>query len=206
MILQQPYKIRDFDPDNLIDTERMNLMFYHPQVMKAKGYHDPSLDYGKILGLQKFDRSAYVRNLDISFAVVDTSDRLVGWIWFYSDTRHPLPKRVINEYEIDNEYHIYQISYQKLMSKGWPSKLLSQVSSASIANLHDDRPHVIVNGLSLAIDKLTKCHKKFVLYGFVLRNNIASAKVLKQNGFIKHPRTYKYDGEIHDLWVKCISR
>ena len=149
---------------------------------------------------------------DIMYSVVDQNDSIVGWIWFYLDKQHPLPKRVRDEYGLTTRNsRIYQVSYQKLMSSGWPMGLLSQLSHTTKLHLHKDRKGVIVTGLGMALKKLARDFaklyenpKKLVIYGYIKPDNLASEKVLSRNGFVKYPRQYKYEGELHDLWIHKI--
>lgn len=213
------YSLRSFDPFNPGDNLAMNLMFYHPEVMKAKGYYKEGFDFAKVTDLHELDtvKSAIDSKVtkvskDIMYSVVDQNDSLVGWIWFYHDKQHPLPKRVRDEYGLTTRNsRIYQVSYQKLMSSGWPIGLLSQLSHTTKLHLHKDRKGVIVTGLSMALKKLARDFaklfekpKKLVIYGYIKPDNLASEKVLSRNGFVKYPRQYKYEGELHDLWIHKI--
>lgn len=213
------YSLRGFEPGNLSDIERMNLMYYHPEVMKAKGYFKQDSDFSLNVDLQEVNDSMF--NIlstisdkfeDVSYAVVDSVNKLVGWIWFYVDKRHGLPVKIVKRLGLTTENsRIYQVSYEKLMSGGWPEDLLSKTVHVDHVELHAPRKGVIVEGLRLAIEKLSTEYQrlyspehKLVLYGYVLADNIASAKVLERNGFEVETKKYRYDGLLHDLWVKII--
>lgn len=213
------YSLRSFDPFNPGDNLAMNLMFYHPEVMKAKGYYKEGFDFAKVSDLHELDnvKSATDSKVtrifkDIMYSVVDQNDSLVGWIWFYHDKQHPLPKRVRDEYGLTaRNSRIFQVSYQKLMSSGWPMALLSQLSHTTKLHLHKNRKGVIVTGLNMALKKLGKDYsklyktpKQLVIYGYIKSDNKASEKVLSRNGFMKYPKQYKYEGELHDLWIHKI--
>ncbi|MFZ2199821.1 MAG: hypothetical protein WAV40_03470 [Microgenomates group bacterium] len=219
MSFKTDYRLRSFDPSNPGDTLAMNLMFYHPEVMQAKGYWQDGFDFGKIRDLGKIDQTlakidyhARQESHDLMYSVVDKLDHLVGWIWFYLDSRYPLPTRVQKELGLRADHsRIYQVSYQKLMSMGWPEALLEKVDHATKLHLHSLRSGVIVEGLSLALKKLKrdfakldKNGSKIAVYAYVSPGNIGSAKVLLRNGFAKYPKQYRYEAELNDLWVKII--
>lgn len=150
------------------------------------------------------------RYQDVSLAVTDKDSGVLGWIWFYRDTRHPLPVRVQSELGLTpGNCRIYQLSYEKLLSHGWTAKILRHTQHVSHEYLHTPRKGVIVEGLRQAIIKLADefahlygTQKKLVFYAFVSSDNIPSRKVLIQNDFAKIERSYKYDGALQDLWVK----
>lgn len=219
MIFRTNYRLRGFEPGNMEDIERVNLMFYHPDVMKAKGYFRKGYVSRSQADLHSASRAMLTTSSeltkiqkDISLAVTDQDSGVLGWVWFYHDSRHPLPKRVKTELGLnDRNSRIYQLSYEKLMSTGWPAKLLRQTKYVTKEYLHTERKGVIVEGLKLAIAKIQRefrvlfdSEKKLVLYAFVSPDNIASEKVLFQNQFELIPRKYKYDGVIQNLWVKVI--
>lgn len=219
MSFKADYRLRPFNPGNPGDTLAMNLMFYHPEVMQAKGYWSEKFDFAQIRDLSKIDKTlakidyhASHKSHDLMYSVVDKFDHLVGWIWFYLDSRYHLPTRVQKELGLrtDNS-RIYQVSYQKLMSMGWPEALLEKVDHATKLHLHTSRFGVIVAGLGLALKKLKrdfakldKSGGKIAVYAYVEPGNIGSAKVLARNGFVKYPKQYKYEGVSNDLWVKII--
>lgn len=208
------YQLRGFEPGNMGDTERVNLMFYHPEVMRGKGYiagtktnlHDVSR---VMIGTPS---SLTRRNSDISLAVTDFKSNVVGWIWFYRDKAHPLPKGVMKDLALnDDNSRIYQLSYEKLMSTGWPTKLLSHTKYVTTEHLNTERKGVIVAGLRLALDKITHefrvlyaTRKRLVIYAFVSLDNVASEKVLIKNEFSLVSRKYKTSGVLQNLWVKVI--
>lgn len=214
------YGLREFRVGNLADIERLNLMSYHPMVMKAKSYfrqghvvrtqadllqaHPEMFSSGSSLSKQK---------KDISLAVTDREGGIVGWVWFYQDHRHPLPLGVKKVLGIDTKNsHIYQVSYEKLLSGGWPAHILQKTKFVTPEYLNSERKGVIVEGLKMAISKLSrefgkfrKVNAKLVFYAFIDPNNIASAKVVEKNGFRLIERKYSYDGEKANLWVRIIE-
>lgn len=211
------YRIRDFYPDNQAEVERMNLMFYHPQVLYAMGYKKRDIDPLRAGDLQKSDRrmfetlSVVTREFqDVWYAVADAKNKLVGWVWFCHDAKHPLPRSVAKKLGLKpNNYRAYQLVYQKLMSEDWPKTLVSQVVHVHPKELQTPRKGVIVEGLRLAIGRLKRSYRrlyvrkrKLVLYAYVLPDNVASQKVLAKNGFGTEERSYSYDGLIHELWVR----
>lgn len=219
MTLNSAYILRGFEPSNPSEIERMNLMYYHPEVMKAKGYWKRGRHQVDFEDLQEADKSMFStmssltsRYDDVAYAVADLANKLVGWIWFYIDRSHPLPTRIKKEYQInENTSRIYQVSYEKLMSEGWPSDILSKVVHTKPDHLSMPRKGVIVEGLKLALAKIsTEFHMlypeshKLVIYGYVNPRNIASQVVLARNGFEKYPRKYKYDGVLNNVWVKIL--
>lgn len=213
------YQLRSFDPNNPGDIERINLMYYHPDVMKAKGYYSSDFDFAKITDLHEVDTdllkltkqfSKYSK--DVMYSVVDIHDQMVGWVWFYQDNKHPLPTRVKKEHSLDSlNSSIFQLSYQKLMSSGWPKALVKNLNHVTEIHLNTDRKGVIVSGLAMSIEKLSidiaKLYgeaQKIALYAYVDPDNIGSAKVLERNKFEKYGKQYIYDGKLNDLWVKII--
>jgi len=217
MISRANYRLRGFEPENMGDIERVNLMFYHPAVMKAKGYFrqgyvvQSQADLHSTHGTMLSTSSHLTRtSKDISLAVTDLESGVVGWIWFYKDARHPLPKRVQSDLGLTrNNSRIYQLSYEKLISVDWPAKLLNLTKHVTHEYLMTERKGVIVEGLRLAIVRVRREFralygkgKKLAFYAFVSSDNIPSRKVLIQNDFAKIERRYKYDGALQDLWVK----
>lgn len=213
------YYLRGFEANNPHDVERLNLMYYHPEVMKAKGYWKRGANVIDGEDLQEADSSMFdilnkltPRHEDVSYAVADIANKLVGWIWFYRDSRYPLPSRVMKEMGLNPlSSRVYQVSYEKLMSEGWSKEILANIVHTKAEYLHEPRKGVIVEGLRLAIvriaaefQKLFPTDQKLVLYGFVLPKNVASCKVLERNGFVKAKRKYRYCKVLHDLWVKII--
>ncbi len=211
------YFVRGFRQENPAEIERLNLMYYHPAVAKAKGYHTRGFGLRKNESLlEKYEpmndsRLMKRRQESVSFAVADRRDLLVGWVWFYHDLRHPLPKRVQKRLGVQSNSLIYQISYEKMLSEGWPKKLLERVRYTPIPELHKPRKGVIVTGLKLAIERLKRRYMRrysrtrpIVLYAFVLPDNIPSKKVLIENGFVNEARLYKYDRILHELWVRIV--
>ena len=214
------YRLRGLDQANLAEVELLNLMYYHPVVMAAKGY--PSADplYGQKVDLMEpgadiFEAESVVTReaRDLAFAIADEYNHLVGWIWFYQDARHPLPIKVANRYGLtDKNCRFYQLSYEKLMSDGWPIDLVNKVVHVKKEHLTIPRKGVVVKGLRLAINRLIRGYRKLyakrrtlALYAFVHPSNVASCKVLDTNGFTKIERMYSYDGELHQLWVRIIK-
>lgn len=219
MNLTSVYKLRGFEQSNPSDVERMNLMYYHPEVMKAKGYFKRGFNFAKHVDLQESDMAMFnilstilPEHKDVSYGVVDHTNELVGWIWFYLDKSHPLPVGISKRLGLTPQNsRIYQVSYEKLMSEGWPAEILAKIIHTTHASLSLPRKGVIVEGLSLAISKMTNEYRKLfsdqhklVLYGYVHAHNPASQIVLMRNGFLKEKRKYRYDGSLHDLWVKII--
>lgn len=208
------YRLREIDPTNGGDIERMNLMFLHPSVRCAMGYKrlDQYLSV-KPGELQILDKSLVNKNKvkkqiydDVSYAVVDLKDKLVGWIWFCQDKRHPFPKMVAKRLGV-NLLHTpsYQIVYEKLLSDNWPKHLMANIVHTPLHELNLPRKGVIVSGLDMAIKSLKrKLGKRIALYAYVLPDNKASAIVLGRNSFEKVVRQYNYDKVVHDLWVKII--
>lgn len=213
------YKLRGFEAGNPSDVERMNLMYYHPQVMKAKGYFKREFGWISRADLQESDESMFNilstisdQHNDVSYAVADELNQLVGWVWFYSDKSHPLPTRVRKELGLtEQNSRVYAVSYEKLMSEGWPDEILNKMVHTSLDELKSGRKGVVVIGLKLALEKLEHDYHrifspehKLVVYGYVNPRNIASRKVLERNGFDKVKRQYRYAKAWHDLWVKII--
>lgn len=213
------YRLRSFQPSNPVEIERMNLMFYHPQVLKFMGYKNEEKYQVKPGQLQSVDEALFEagstvsRSIeDVTYAVADHTNCLVGWIWFCIDKRHPLPARIAKRYGLNkNNSRAYQVVYEKLLSHGWPMEILTTTMHVNHVDLHKPRKGVIVEGLRLAITRLARAYKKLyirkhrlALYAYVLPDNIASQKVLQKNGFAKEDRQYSYDGLIHDLWVRVI--
>jgi len=212
------YKLRGFNPDNLGEIELFNLMGYHPTTLKARGCWKPGFDYKNEVDLTS-TRNLIVtssrisrKDDDVLFAVTDLGDKIVGWVWFYHDSTHPLPAKVVSELGLtERNSRIYQISYEKLMSEGWPKALVAKVRHVTVSYLAKRRKGVIVAGLGLAIARLVRMYRrlyvykrKLVLYAFVHRSNLASSKVLAHNGFTRLKRKYSYDGTLHFLWVKVV--
>jgi len=206
-------------PDNMADIERINLMFYHPQVMKAKGYYRLGFTVDSRKDLHERDKQMFLskdhitrRKEDVILAVTDQNSGILGWIWFYHDSRHPLPRKVKTDLKInERNSRIYQLSYEKLLEKGWPAKLLAKTEYVTPRYLMTKRKGVIVEGLRLAINKLRRefralydKRKKLVLYGFVDPTNVASGMVMRRNMFKLVSQKYKYDGQVQDLWVRIV--
>jgi hypothetical protein len=213
------YTLRGFDRSNLAEIELFNLMGYHPVTLKARGCWKKGFKYSTEADLTSLENLPSENNHvisriteDVLFTVADHSDKIVGWIWFYQDSSHPLPSRISTELGLTpRNSRIYQISYEKLMSDGWPDELVKQVKHVTVSYLAKERKGVIVQGLKLAISRLSRMYRKLyvykrklVLYAFVHRLNLASAKVLKYNGFVRMTRKYSYDGTLHYLWVKVV--
>lgn len=211
-MLNQRYQLRSFRRDDPAEIERINLMYYHPEVAKAKGYHGRGFGIAKsddlqqraTLGNEQKERSR--RNM--SYAVADQGGRLVGWVWFYQDRRYPMPIRVQRKLDlVGQKCQIYQVSYEKLLSVGWPSKLVDKVVYTPVSELYAERPGVIVEGLGLALTKLKADigkRRRVGIYAYVLPSNVASKKVLAANGFICEDRRYRYDRVLHELWVRVL--
>lgn len=213
------YTLRGFDRSNLAEIELFNLMGYHPVTLKARGCWKKGFNYVKeanltsIANIPSEGNHIISRDVDdVLFTVADYSDKIVGWIWFYQDSSHPLPARISTELGLTpRNSRVYQISYEKLMSEGWPDELIKQVKHVTVRYLAQERKGVIVQGLKLAISRLSRMYRKLyvykrklVLYAFVHRSNLASSKVLERNGFTKYNRKYSYDGTLHYLWVKVV--
>ena len=192
------YRIRSFEPGNQAEIERMNLMFYHPQVMRSMGYKKHDVDPLKSGDLQKSDQhmfetlSVVTKEFqDVWYAVADGENKLVGWVWFCHDAKHPLPSRVAKKFGLTpRNSRSYQLVYQKLLSQDWPLSLVSQVIHVRPHELHAPRKGVIVEGLRLAINRLKRSYSRLYvrkrmlgLYAYVLPDNIVSKKVLVKNGF-----------------------
>jgi hypothetical protein len=213
------YRLRGFNQANLADIELVNLMGYHPSIMKAKGYGTRGFGYIKDVNLQERDRDIFAAKTkmsrkyeDILFGVADKQDKIVGWIWFYRDASHPLPAKVVTELTLTpRNSRIYQISYEKLMSEGWPAQLVEKAQHITPAYLKKTRKGIIVGGLKLAMASMKRMYRKLyvrkrslVFYAFTHPTNIASRKVLEYNGFTRNARKYSYDGVPHYLWVKVV--
>jgi len=194
-------------------------MFYHPQVLKFMGYKRQDIDPIRQGDLQEPDWSMFSIKpvvtrvfADVSYAVADQANKLVGWVWFSHDSRHPLPKRVAKRLGLRaSNSRSYQLIYEKLMSEGWPKSLISKVIHVHPKELHAPRKGVIVEGLRLAIARLKRSYRrlyvnkrKLVIYAYVMPDNVPSQKVLLKNGFKIEERKYLYDGIEHNLWVRII--
>lgn len=213
------YRLRGFKRSNLSDIELVNLMGFHPSIMKAKGYWQRGFDFEKQVDLKSVDREIFQTKSrverkyeNVLYAVVDRLDKVVGWIWFYKDLTHPLPRAVVKNLGL-NSYNsrVYQISYEKLMSSQWPKELVAKAEHVTLKYLERERRGVIVLGLSKAIVSLRRRlnllysrRPKLVIYAFTHPSNVASRKVLEKNKFERISRKYSYDGVPHYLWVKLV--
>lgn len=213
------YRLREFQVDNSADVELFNLMQYHPSVMRAKGYYKSGFDYKNEVDLKEYDNfwrksSATLEkgSKDVFFAIADKLNRVVGWIWFFKDLRNPLPARVAKDLGVTSRNScVFQISYEKLMSRGWPVSLVEKIEHVTLGYLKKERKGVVVEGLRLAIGRLKRAMKrvyitprKLVLYAYVHQSNIGSKKVLQYNGFKRVARKYSYEGTPHYVWVKVV--
>lgn len=211
------YKLRGFDHSNPSEIELFNMMAYHPTTLKSRGYWKPKYDYSSVKYLDYakysiFETSHRISRVqkDVLYVVADKLNKIVGWIWLYVDTAHPLPAAVITKLGLTpRNSRIYQLSYEKLMSEGWPAELVKKVKHVSIKHLTKERKGVIVEGLRLAIARLSRTYRmlyvhkrKLVLYAFVHHANLASNIVLERNGFTRLKKKYSYDGTLLYLWVK----
>lgn len=218
-MLNHSYKLRSFDPQNLADIELTNLMWFHPETMKAKGYWERGFNFENEVDLTEEDGDLFKVKTKISrkcedvlYSVVDLKNKVVGWIWFYKDARHPLPQRIVHKLHLTpRNSRVYQISYEKLMSSGWPRELAAKAEQVSLQYLFQERKGAIVEGLRLAISKMSRAYRKLyvkkrklVFYAFTYPTNIPSKKVLQRNGFTKIERKYSYGGTPHNLWVKVV--
>lgn len=219
MVSPSNYRLRALQPGNMADIERINLMFYHPQVMKAKGYYHLGFTADSPNDLLEYDKQMFLakdhitrRKDDVILAVTGQDSGILGWIWFYRDSRHPLPRRIKTDLKInERNSRIYQLSYEKLLENGWPAKLLTKTEHVTPRYLMIRRKGVIVEGLRLAINKLRRefralyeKRKMLVLYGFVDPTNVASGMVMRRNRFTLVSQKYKYDGQVQDLWVRIV--
>lgn len=216
--MRNRYIVRGFRPYDPGEIERINLMYYHPEVARAKGYHTKNFGLKPGESLQEayepLDDSRLMkrRQASISFAVADTRSRLVGWVWFYHDSRHPLPKMIQKQLGInDHNSLIYQVSYEKLLSDGWPRQLLKALVHTPVTELTRERKGVIVSGLAMSIERLSRRYRRryvrklnLVLYAYVLPDNVASQKVLLANDFVRIERMYKYERVLHQVWVRIV--
>ena len=216
--MKNGYIVRGFRPRVPGVIVRINLMYYHPEVAKAKGYHTKNfgLKPGESLheSYEPIDDSRLLvrRQPSVSFAVADTKSRLVGWVWFYRYRVHPLPKMIQRKLGVNEQNSlIYQVSYEKLLSTGWPESLLSALVYTPVAELAKERKGVIVSGLEMSIERLARRYRRryvrrtnLVLYAYVLPENIASQKVLIANGFSSVDRMYKYEKVLHQVWVRIV--
>lgn len=183
------------------------------------GYEEETVQKSKTRNLQKIDKAMFSTSSviereykDVSYAVADKHNHLVGWIWFCVDKRHPIPRRVANRFGLNGaKIRQYQVVYEKLLSIDWPVEILAKTIHVDHSDLHSERKGVIVEGLRLAILRLKREYRKLyvkkrslALYAYVLPDNIASQKVLQKNGFAKEERQYVYDGLTHDLWIRII--
>jgi hypothetical protein len=211
------YRLRKLKPDNPVEIERINLMFYHPEVIKFMGYKQSEIGEIRRGDLQKVNRSMFKspssvsRNYrEVTYAVAETKNKLIGWIWFCIDTKHPFPARVAKRLGLTAQNsRSYQVVYEKLLSSGWPKALVTKVIHIHPSELEEPRKGVIVEGLRLAIGRLSREYRKLslhkrhlALYAYVLPDNLASQKVLVRNRFVKETKQYRYDGLIHDLWIR----
>lgn len=211
------YKLRSFNRASPEDVELVNLMYYHPTVMKAKGYFSSRFRYGASADLEEVDCDLFTRKSrvsrkheDVLYAVADRANRVVGWIWFYLDKKHPLPQGVRKMLGLSAvRDRTYGVSYEKLMSGGWPKQLLGKAQQIEPAYLSQERKGVIVSGLGQAIRKMRRefyalypTRHKLVFYAFTTPSNIASQMVLRKNGFRQIERRYSYEGVLSFLWVK----
>lgn len=220
MPVESQYKLRGFDHSNPGEIELFNLMGYHPTTLKARGCWVPKFNYSdKAIDLESrkntFEQTSHKLGRkpdDVAFAVADCDDKIVGWIWFYHDFCHPLPSKVVTELGLTpRNCRIYQLSYEKLMSTGWPKGLIKKTQYVTLRHLTKRRKGVIVEGLKMAISRLARMYRKLyvykrklVLYAFVHRTNLASNIVLERNGFTRQKKKYSYDGTLHNLWVKVV--
>lgn len=213
------YRLRGFNQGNLADIELLNLMGFHPSIMKAKGYWERGFDFTTDVDLGMRDEEIFQAkprlerdSRQVFFAVVDKLNLVVGWVWFYLDARNPLPAKIVNELKLTKRNsRIYQLSYEKLMSDGWPKELVAQAEHVTLKYLTKVRKGVIVEGLALAIARMKRrlrklyvIPRKLVLYAFTHPQNVASQKVLLRNGFIRRKRKYSYRGSPHYLWVRVV--
>lgn len=214
--MSNQYRLRSFLRDDPGEIERLNLMYYHPEVAKAKGYWSrrfarfTDVALSEKDALEGYDDQVLSRDSkEVSYAVADNRNKLVGWIWFYQDKSHPLPRRVASCYGVTLRSRTFQLSYEKILSTGWPDELLLHTKHVRHKDLYMERKGVIVEGMRLALQRLRRGYQRLynrvphvVLYAFVLPGNYASQAVLTKNLFVKWPRLYKCNRVLHQVWVR----
>lgn len=207
MLTLHKYNLRPFLMDDPEEIERINLMAHHPEVAKAKSYWNSAIWTKKKVNL--LEKSIFEdKSHNYSFAIADINNKVVGWVWFYQDLSLPLPVMLQKMLGVTKSSFVRQVSYEKLLSTGWPERLLSQTKYLNRAELAGERPGVVVAGLGMAIESLKHemKQKSGVLYAYVIPNNIASQKVLEKNDFVKVDRMYKSQGVLHQVWIRKISK
>ncbi|MFZ5425007.1 MAG: GNAT family N-acetyltransferase [Patescibacteria group bacterium] len=193
-----PYSLRQFNPSNSEDTQRLTDMDKNPNVLKFMG-GDPSsaedIDY--LLNVKPF----HEEDPRLIWAIVDTENKLVGWIQFYED--EILPESIKNELSIPKHALILETSYCKLF-KAWSDS--NSFIDARTHFLQKENLGVAYHGLreSIAYFKALNISASMpiCITAYTERGNIASEKVLEKNGFKKVGITdYAIEDKDNNVWL-----
>lgn len=210
------YRLRGFLRDDPREIERLNLMYYHPAVAKAKGYWSRRFARFSEVSLSEDEalcghESTKVRreSKEVSYAVADDGNNLVGWVWFYQDSRHPLPRRIAKKYKVTPRMRVFAISYEKMLHEGWPKEIVEAMQHVRPDELVVPHKGVIVEGLRMSLSRLKTAYRRLyrrvpriLTYAFVLPRNYASQAVLRHNRFELETRMYRCEGVLHQVWVR----
>ena len=214
---EEPYAIRPLNPNNSDETQAFNDIDRSPQALGNMAN----------VGKSPFDEIDYLINADPTYehyknkkgkpepdprfisAVVDKDNKAVGWVQYYLEKNiDALKKQGEN---IPDDALVLEVSYAKLFNK-WP-KYTRFIRERT--NLPDEEAKGVATcGIKQTLIKLKQMEKTFseasnlsprkiFVSAYTYPDNIASEKVLENNGFKKLPQQITDDDNLpNNVWIK----
>jgi len=199
-------------------------MHLHPKVQAEMDTSEETNEEGLVDSTNVFlERGEDQKENPIAlYAVTDDEGEAIGWVEYYTDKDNPLPDDISKNLSLTPEDLVLQVSYEKLLSEGWPEYLLHIDRELSEAVLNTDRKGVIVSGLRQTMLDLRRKEnfissqsaeppRRIVIYAYTDLDNKASEKVLEKNGFAldetirtyhEEPNAKEPTGKPNHLWYK----
>ena len=205
----EPYSIRRWNPNSSEDSQRFTDIDRHPRVLT--GMDNPDSSIGEDIDFLMRVGESDSKDPRAMFAVVDDrTGKALGFVQYYQDSNHPLPKDIKERLNLTADALILQVSYAKLFGK-WPenSKFVKKRNNLE----KEEHLEVGVSGVRQTLQHLREMEdiiskkgkaqpRKIIIYAYTDPDNIASEKVLAKNEFNKSDTQYEYDGVPNNMWWK----
>lgn len=219
----EPYFIRQFNPNLPQDNNRVDIMHRHPFVseyMDVTGNTPPeeSQNYDIATINNDFLRHGPDRADPVMlFAVANEKGEALSWVEYYKDPDHPLPEEIANTLDLPENALVLQVSYERMQNTGWP-KAIQRLDKALFPKIIQEKyPGVAVSGVRQSLIKLHEMEqviakadgkppREIIVYAFTEEKNVASEAVLRKNGFTLAEHTHEYDGVQNHVWHKVLGK
>ncbi len=209
----EPYSIRSLNPRNSEETQIFTDIDRHPEALRnmlpPKKSKPKNIDY--LINANQMSKDYKTKKKDPRqvFGIVDDKNHLVGWVQYYREENLGNLQEQAN---IPENAVVLEISYGKLFSK-WPKYTHFKNERTNLPD--KESKGVAISGVKQSLIKLREMEKTtsaeihperpIFVSAYTYPDNIASEKVLLQNGFKKLEKMVNDKiGKPNNVWIKQI--